>query len=325
MAVPTRTETLDDLYTTTWNNRKADVTDQIFTATPTYRNLKEQGGIKLNGTGGRFLEIPLSYAKNETVTSLDKGDTISISDTKFLTVAQFQWRFVAGSVIRYFTDDAKNKSKQQHLSLANAKIDNLQRSLIDKFEAFLFADGSGNSGKDPNGFGNLIDATPGTARTVGNIAQTTYTWWKNQQKTSTGAASVYLLGDMRTVFNDASKGQATDTPTLIVTDQTSHELYEDEVMEQKQIVNKSKGDPMMIDVTFKGIPLVWSTQATAGYMYFLNSNFIGLNVDPDINMTMTEWKVIPNQLDRVAQIVWKGNTIASRRASLAVLTAISAT
>jgi hypothetical protein len=174
MANPTRTEQLDDLYTSTWNNRASSVTDQIFTATPTFRLLKSKGGIKLNGTGGRYLEIPLSYAKNATVASLDKGDTISISDTKFLTTAQFEWKFVAGSIVRYYVDDAKNKSKQQHLSLVNAKIDNLERSMVDKFETMIFADGTGNGSKDIEGFGNLVDYTPTVARTVGNIAQTTY-------------------------------------------------------------------------------------------------------------------------------------------------------
>lgn len=324
MAYPSRTETLDDLYVAVWNNRKKDVTDQIFAATPFYYLLKKKGGIQLNGTGGRYLEIPLSYAKNETVTSLDKGDTISISDTKFLTTAQFEWKFVAGSIVRYYTDDAKNKSKQAHLNLANSKVDNLQRSMIDKFETFAFADGSGNSSKDPEGLGNLVDATPGTARTVGNIAQTTYTWWKNKQKTATGAASVYLLTDMRNLFNNCSTGQATDIPDMIVTDQTSYELYEDEVMEQKQIVNKGMGEAMFDSVTFKGVPVVWSAACTSGYMYFLNSKYIGLNVDPEINMEPTGWKDIPNQLDRVMQIVWKGNLIASRRASLGVLTSIAA-
>jgi len=323
MAFPTREETLDDLYTSTWNNRKSSVTDNIFTATPFYKLLKSKGGIKLDGTGGRYLEIPLAYAKNETVTSLDKDDTISISDTKFLTVAQCEWRFVAGSIVRYFVDDAKNKSKQAHLNLANAKVDNLERSMVSKFEEFAFGDGTGNGGKDPNGLANLVDVTPGTARTVGNIAQTTYTWWKNKQKTSTGAHAVYLLTDMRTLYNDCATGQAVDVPDMIVTTQTVHEYYEDEVMEQKQIVNQTKGDAMLLSVTFKGIPVVWSVECTAGYMYFINSKYIGLNIDPDINMTMTEWKVIPNQLDRVAQIVWKGNMIASRRASLGVLSSIT--
>jgi len=323
MGYPSRTESLDDLYTATWNNRKAQVTDNIFVATPTYYLMKKKGGIQLNGTGGRYLEIPLAYAKNETVTSLDRGDTISLSETKFLTVAQFEWKFVAGTVVRYYTDDAKNKSKQAHLNLANAKVDNLEKSMIDKFETFLFGDGTGNASKDPDGFGNLIAAAP-TTGTVGNINRATYSWWRNKQKTATGAASVYLLSDMRTTFNNCSLGQSSDTPDAMVTDQTSYELYEDEVMEQKQIVNKELADAMFESVMFKGKPVVWSASCTAGYMYFINFSYVGLNVDPDINMTMTEWKTIPNQLDRVAQIVWKGNVIASRCASLGVLTTIAA-
>jgi hypothetical protein len=327
MAYPSRTESLDDLYTAIWNNRKSEVTDNIFTATPTYQLMKAKGGITLDGTGGRYLEIPLSYAKNETVSSLDRGDTISISDTKFLTVAQFEWKFVAGSIVRYYVDDAKNKSKQAHLNLANAKIDNLQRSMIDKFETFIYGDGTGNNSKDPDGFGNIVAAAP-TTGTVGNINRATYSWWRNKTKTATGAASVYLLSDMRTLFNNCSLGQASDVPDAMVTDQTSQELYEDEVQEQKMIMStggKETADAMFApQPTFKGKPVLWSAACTAGYMYFLNFKYIGLNVDPDINMTATEWKSIPNQLDRVMQIVWKGNCIASRCASLGVLITIAA-
>lgn len=323
MSVPTRTETLDELYTSTWNNRKKSVTDQVFESTPLYFYMKKKGGIKLDGTGGRYLEIPLSYAKNETISSLGKGDTISISDTKFLTVAQYEWKFVAGSIVRYYVDDAKNKSKQQHLSLVNAKIDNLKRSLIDKFETFLFSDGTGNGSKDPEGLGNLVPLVA-TTGTVGNINAATYSWWRSKQTAATGAASVYLLSDMRSMFDNVSKGQKSDMPNVIVTDSTSYNLYEDEVMEQKSIVNKDLGDAMFQTVNFRGIPLIWSGQATSGYMYFLNTEYLGLNVDPDINFTSTEWKSIPNQLDRVMQVVWKGNLISSRRASLGVLTGVAA-
>lgn len=320
MANPTRNEQLDDLYTTTWNNRSKTEVEQIFDATPFYYWLRRRGGIQFDGTGGRYLEIPLAYAKNDTVTSLGRGSTISIADTSFLTVAQYEWKFVAGSIVRYFTDDAKNKSKQQHMNLVNSKIGNLRMSLIDKFEEYFFDDGTGNGSKDPEGLGNLVDATPDTARTVGNIAQTTYTWWKNRQKASTGAASVYLVTDMRNLYNTCSKGQRVEAPTIAVTDQTTYELYEDEVVEQKQIVNKIFGDAEFEYVNFKGKPVIWSAQCTAGYIYFLNDRYISLKIDPAINFQPTEWKNIPNQLDRVMQIVCKLNLVASRRKSLGVLT-----
>jgi len=324
MAVPNRTEVLDDLYTTTWNNRAVAVIDQIFNAWAGFAEIKKLGGIKLNGTGGRYLEIPLAYAKNETVTSIGKGDTVSLSDTSFMTVAQFEWKFVAGSIVRYFTDDAKNKSVQQHINWANQKIDNLKNSLSDAFEVMLFADGSGNDSKDIEGLGNLVDVTPDIARTVGNIAQTTYTWWKNRQKTATGAASVYLLSDMRNLANTCSEGITRSFPNLLLTTQTVSELYDDEVLEQRQIVNQSTGDADFTKTYWKGIPIVWSAQCPSGRMYFLNTAHIGLNVDPDINFMSTAWKTIPNQVeDRVQQIVWKGNLITNRRKSLGVLSSIA--
>ena len=59
-------------------------------------------------------------------------------------------------------------------------------------------------------------------------------------------------------------------------------------------------------------------------MYFLNSKFIGLNVDPDINMTMTEWKTIPDQVnDRVAQIVCAMQMITTRPVALGVLSGLA--
>lgn len=322
MAVPTRTEQLDDLYTTTWNNRAKTVTDQIFDATPVWAEFKRRGGIKLNGSGGRYLEIPLSYAKNETVTSIGRGDTVSLSDTKFMTVAQFEWKFVAGSIVRYFTDDAKNKSASQHIALANAKIDNLRDSLADKFEEMLFDDGTGNGSKDINGLGNLVNSA-GTG-TVGNINSSTYTWWQNKTKSASGVASVYLLSDMRNLANTCSEGKTRSYPNMIITTQTVAELFDDEVLEQKQIVNKTSGDPEFMSTMWKGIPLIWSGQCPTGYMYMLNSNNIGLNVDPDINFMSTAWKTIPNQVeDRVMQIAWKGNLITNRRKSLGVMTGVA--
>ena len=323
MSVPNRTEVLDDLYTTTWNNRAKQVVDQIFDATPFYEKLRSMGGIQLNGTGGRYLEIPLSYAKNETITSFDKGDTISLSDTAFLTVAQYTWKFVAGSIVRYYVDDAKNKSKSVHISWANAKIDNLRDSLTDAFEVYLFGDGTGNASKDPNGLGNLVSTTP-TTGTVANLNRATYTWFQNRQKTATGAASVYLLSDMRNLANTCSEGQTRKMPNIIVTTQVVAELFDDEVLEQRSIVNMKSGDPESISTSWKGIPLVWSGQCASGRMYMLNSAFIGLNVDPDINFTPTAWKTIPNQVeDRVQQVVWKGELITNRPKSLGVMTAIA--
>lgn len=323
MAFGTRTETLDDFYTTTWNNRSSAVVDQVFKAMPFWKWMQSRKAIKFQGSGGRFLEIPLSIAKNTTVTSIGKGDSISLSDTQFMTVAQYQWKFAAGNIIRYFTDDEQNKGEQQLINWVNAKVNNLRESFTDYFEGRLFSDGTGNGGKDINGLDNLVSTTP-TTGTVGNINRATNAYWQNKQKTSTGAASVYLESDMNNLWNNCSKGQNSDEPTVMVTDQTSHELYQQEVQELKRIHNTMEGDPTFTTVTFRGAPVIWSPQSTAGRMYFLNDRYLSLVIDPDVNFRMTDWKSIPNSLDRVAQVVVKMEFVMSRSVSQGVLTAIAA-
>ena len=69
---PSITTVLDDLYTTTWQNRRPGVADNIFAATPFWWFLKEKG--KMYGIrGGKWIEENLLYAKNSTVVWINKG------------------------------------------------------------------------------------------------------------------------------------------------------------------------------------------------------------------------------------------------------------
>jgi hypothetical protein len=55
-------------------------------------------------------------------------------------------------------------------------------------------------------------------------------------------------------------------------------------------------------------------------MYFLNTNFLYLQYDPQMYFDMTEWKPIPAQVnDRVAQIITACNLTVARRRCQGVL------
>jgi len=66
------------------------------------------------------------------------------------------------------------------MSLAKAKFRNLEQSLIDKLEADLFGDGTGNSGKDIHGLGLLVSEN-GTG-VVGGINASNETGGKTSTK-----------------------------------------------------------------------------------------------------------------------------------------------
>ncbi len=117
-------------------------------------------------------------------------------------------------------------------------------------------------------------------------------------------------------------------PNLIMTDQASYELYEDELFELKiiQSATAGVGDLGFGNLLFKGVPLTWSVACPSGYMYFLNTNFLNWVYDPDYNFVMDEWKAIPNQAkDRVTQVLTAGNLTMSNARKQGILYGIGTT
>ncbi len=314
MAIPnTLSEALDNLYTTTWQNMKSVVVDQIFDATPFWFWLKSNGGLE-SVSGGRFLTEPLRYVKSERVQFIGRGGTVTLSDQEFLTEAVEDWKYLVDSIVRFGVDDQKNRGKNKIISLMNAKLANSRDSLVDKIEEILPAD---NAASPLNfiGLQTLVADDPTATLDVHGIAQGTHTWWRNKTKNMTGLSfAVNGHAEMRTILNNTSNNISSDRPNIILSGQTPFEYYEDTVVEQKRIVNKKLGDAGFENIQFKGIPMIWSPQVASTRMYFLNTKFLKFKYDPSMNFDMTEWKAIPDQVnDRAAQIILAGNLMTSRR------------
>ena len=310
MPVRNLTEALDNLYTTTWQNMKESLVDQIFDATPFWFWLKEHGGLE-SVSGGRYITEPLRYAKSDKVKFIGKGGTVSLGDYEFITIANYEWRYLVDSIVRFMVDEQKNRGRNRIINLMQSKLDNSKDSLIDQIETTLFA---AQSGLAFNGLQDLVADDP-TTGIVGGVDPATYTWWQNKTKDMVGSSfAINGQAEMRTMLNNCGNNIRGDSPNIILSGQTPYERYEDSVQEQKRIVNKKMGDAGFTNIEFKGIPLVWSPSCANTRMYFLNTKFLKFNFDPMLNFDMTEWKAIPDQVnDKAAQVVLAGNLLTSRR------------
>ena len=316
MAVQSRTEAIDNLYTTTWQNMKADVADQIYSATPFYFWMKNKGNMDPI-PGGRFIAEPLRYAKSDNVRWVQKGSTMPLSDKEFLTEAIWEWRYLADSIVRFGVDDQQNRGRNQIIDLALAKMQNSKDTLIDTMETSLFAAQTGN---EMNGLLDLIADEPASSATVGGIDQSTSTndWWRNQEIDFNADVSGTFVDvgqkTMSEMLNNCSNNLRQDTPDLILSGQNPYEEYEEISLAYQQIVNKELADAGFTHQVFKGIPMVWSPACANTRMYFINTRFLRLKYDPQMNFDTTEWKAIPDQIqDRAAQIIFAGNLTPNRR------------
>jgi len=318
----TLTETLNNLYTTTWELRKGKAHDNIFTATPFWFWMKEKGRFRTE-SGGRFLMEPIEYDKNTDLSWVTKGDAVSLNDYEFLTESKWDWKYLVASLVRFGIDDQQNRGKARIISLMNAKLNNTENSLVDTLETRLFGTVSGDS---ILGLQRLVPDDPTASQAVGglNPSAGNQTYWRNQKHTLTGVSfSVSGVAEMRTMLNECMTNRTSDKPDIILTAQTPYEYYEDETMEQKQIVNKKLGDAGFTNIEFKGIPMVWSPACASSRMYFLNTNFLHFIYDPMLNFDMTEWKAIPDQVnDRAAQIILACMFIVTRRLCQGIIYAI---
>ena len=322
MAPPTWTQTIDNVFTTTWAQRRPGAIEQNYLKTPFIFWLKARDRVK-EVRGFRRLEIPVEYGKNETAAWITKGGSVSLTEGELVTIAYDEWKYLAVTIMRFGTEDQINRGAAKLIDYVKLKLNAAERAIWDEFERVTFADGSGAD--EPNGLQNLVADSPSTG-TVHNLNRATYTWWRNTVKASTGAASVYLISDMRNIMNTLTTFTKSEIKDMfLMTDQTTFELYEDEMLEMKQIVNSQMGDAGFDTLNFKGRPIMWAPSAPSGSMYFLNPNFLNLVIDPDYFMEMTEWKPIPDQVnDRVAQIVSALNFTVSRPVAQGVLTGIAA-
>ena len=329
MAAPrTLSEVLDNLYTTTWQNMKGTVQDQIFDALPFWYWLKEKGKME-TVEGGRFLTEPLQYDKSDSVKWIGRGGTASMNDFQFLTVAKYDWRYLVGSLVRFGVDDQQNRGRNEIINLMNSKMDNVKNALITEFETRLFgASGAvvaGSTTADNPAFDGLQYLVPddptAAANAAGGIDPSVYTWWQNKATNATGKSfATYGISLMRTLMNNCANNLKMDRPDIIMSGQTPYEYYEDTVLPVYRVSNNKLADMGFENLQFKGVPMLWSPSCASTRMYMLNSNFIKFAYDPMMMMDMTAWKDIPNQVnDRVAQIISACTFKISRRRCHGVL------
>ena len=307
-------DALQTLLATTVANYRKTLTDNVFQARPLTYYLMDKGRIRMLNGGTNIVE-PLIYGENTTVASYSGYDTISLTPQSGITAAEFDWKQYAASIAISGIEEAKNNGEQAMVNLLEAKIMQAEESMKEGFNAMFFGDGTGNSGKNWNGLGNLIEAT----NTVGGISGTTETWWNSYEQNTAGALT---LAQMTTAYNTVSIGN--DHPDMLLTTQTLFEKYESLLQPQLRYTDTKTADAGFQNLLFKAAPVAYDVDCPAGNMFFLNSKYLTLVGHSDKWFEVTPF-VRPENLDaRYSVIMCYGNLTIRNRARQGKLTAKTA-
>lgn len=182
--------------------------------------------------------------------------------------------------------------------LMTETLEETQDELFDKVGDYGYMDGSGNSGKDPQGLSYIID--DGTnAPTFEGQSRATYPVLNSPITDLSTVNGKLSLPRLATMYTNVSSGTGMTTPTLIDSDEASQDLYEQMLTPTVRetytaqgyytVTKDSSGTVRMgsqeglvgqhgfVALSYKGIP--WVRDEKAGQRYasniaFLNENYI---------------------------------------------------
>lgn len=206
MGLPSDIQLLNNLATTTLEERLQDIQDNFFTTNALVAKLFHLYGkgldvLKERGGGVKIVE-PILY-RNIPSETYDGNSTFNTAKHEFLTALQFQWRRAYTPVNFDAQELAQNAANDevQFLSLVDATADAAYMSLLDLLGYQFYGTTQNTSGTvivnpaitgtDWDGLYNALDVSTGTYTTYGGI-----------QRSATLGDPGYAINAQ--VFNEAS-------------------------------------------------------------------------------------------------------------------------
>ncbi len=302
------------LLTTTLENYRKEMQDNIFDEVLTVKWLKEKSKVSLSG--GATIVEPLMYGTNSAGQWFDGFDQVNVTPQEGFTQAQYQWKMVEVPVsVSDKEENVQNSGEAKQFDIVQQKLKQAELSLTDLLNAQLFDDSIGSKEMD-----SLVTVIDGTG-TIGEINSSTYPWWAADEN-SGGSFAAQGLSDMLTLYNALRvEGAKTDA---IITRPTEEAYYEAAVRPHLRIASEKSGDLGFGRLTYKGIPIIADNDATSGVMYFVDSRHLSFYARDNRNMFLTDFIRPVNQLAKTALLVMVCQLGTNNRRRLGKITGISA-
>jgi hypothetical protein len=328
----------DALLSTTLFNYRKTLEDNISTGNAFFwwlKNKRERGYKGVDNIGER-IQIPLMYelGRADFYSGYDLLDTTPMDG---ITSAFYDWRQMAVPISISRKEERQNSNEAQIIDLLESKIEQAELGIQELFGKALLqgnlptggspivpyvSAANGASGFDP--LGKAVTPDPTAALTYGNIAQNTYTWWRNQFKSFTGiTTNAAYRTALTNLYNNCSKGPG-GPPDFALCDQGTYEQYETYLASYHRNPDYGKADIPFENIKFKGSTIMWdefiadystpgAMTTNKGCLFFLNMKFWEMRYDKQTNFISDPFQRPVNQDAKTSHILWLGAACTSNR------------
>lgn len=333
---------IDALFAQTLRNWRGQLVDNVFSDNKVTAFLMEDDdGYRRDDDGGDRISETLMYGENTTVGWYSGYDPIDDSPQDNVGEAYFQWRQLAGSLTISGEEQEKNKGRSQILSMLNSKRKNLEMSIKSNLnEALLnkFDNGPSSDRIQPLPFIVPKDPTASAYNPLGAIdgSASENDFWRSQSiSSSTGGTATYhqLNKEASQLYRVCALGTG-GVPNVGICDHNTWGNIEQSMDERKRLDNEEVTAKYGFEnLRFKQASLLFDekvpdvqnespydgSQLNKGTLFFLNTDFLTLVVNPNREFEPTDFKKPANQDAKIAQVLWMGALVTSNRRKHGVL------
>lgn len=265
----------DTLLSTTLDNYRETLTDNVFNSRPVLYHLMEKNRLRMLSGGNKIVE-PLIYDEGQAG-SYGEWEQLTITPQDGITAAEFDWKSLYATIAISGLEEAKNSGEEQVVSLLEAKTMQAEQTLKNKISTMLFAE-SLAAATDWQGLGILIGDHNSTVTSVGGINCTTAgnEYWRSivRDKTAVLFANVDVRSFVAEASNSASDS-GTDRIDAVFTAQDVFELYESQLTPQVRYSDVKSANAGFQNLMVQGVPMYWDFDCPAGTIYGVNSKYLG--------------------------------------------------
>jgi hypothetical protein len=282
---------LSELVTTTLRNRSKTLSDNVSNHNALLRRLRENGN--QTSITGRDIVRELEYADNGTVQFYSGYESLDVSPSDVLSAAVFDYKQLAGNVTISGLEQVKNSGTEAIINLLEARINVLEKSLMNSLSTSIYSDGTGTSGKEIGGLQLLVsDAGTGT---VGVINSSTFTFFQNVQTTATSSAFsvANVQTDMNTIYLSLVRGA--DSPDLVMAGTNAYTAFLGSLQAIQRITSDDLARSGFTSLQYLNSDVVFDSACNTNRMYFLNTDYLRLEVAASRDFVPGEAKMSVNQ------------------------------
>lgn len=305
---------------------------------------KQPDGYVGKSTISERAAISLMYGLGQGADSYAGYDPLALTPTDGFTMAFYDWRQAAIPVSISGDEELKNDGEAKLFDLLKGKVTQAEMGIEDFFSKALLQGAAGSAITTPytspaNGsvfvdplFKIIRNDIAGSV-SVGNIDQSTSSWWANQYAASVATAYVGFRNELRHMYHLCTLKPG-GAPNLHLTDMATFELYERSLEYFKQNTSMDADIPFD-NLLFKGKPVTYdeympctdagtAAQNTAsGSWAMINTKFFQIQYHKRRNFAPTNMQTPYNQDARVSHILWYGALVCSNRAKQGLLDTIN--